>query len=143
MLAVLAEHWIAVFWLARAIEGEGAAWFDNRAEVGAWIAQTAINRSHKSWWVDQEHPLDPISQIVTRDFHGADRVDIPSRWAVELAAEVLENPPEHNAGGALFMLDRRDLVTLNAWHRRGEAVQVFTGPNNHQLYFFTNWVGEE
>lgn len=127
-----------VLWLARAIQGEGAALFgDNRDEVGLWIAHTALNRLNRErhpYWRDK---YATIVDVVRDAFHGVARVKQPEPWAIELARQAL-NREEDIAGGAVFMLSGADLKR-HGWSS-SSAIQAFVS-DGHAFYFFRLWPG--
>lgn len=121
-----------VLYLARAIQGEGAALFgDCRDEVGLWIGHTAMNRMAKPWWPDT------MVGVVSSAFHGYVNVLRPARWAVHLAQQAMERD-EDLAEGALFMLSGKDLED-HGWSS-SSAHQAFVSDGN-EFYFFRTWPG--
>jgi hypothetical protein len=123
----------AVLYLARAIEGEGAGLFENREQVGAWVAHTALNRVESSWWPNT------VEAVVVSGFYGHVRVSEPEDWARDLAREALERE-EDQAQGAVFMLSGDDLKT-RGWGAEG-AIRCFE-QGKYALCFFLEWPGEE
>jgi hypothetical protein len=121
------------WFLARAIDGEGAGFFENWDEVGSWIAHTAINRAMKAWWPDT------VKEIVIRDFHGYVNCKEPEQRFVELAERELDNG-EDVAQGCLFMLSGNDLAK-HGWSAE-KTVKVFKADEGHELYFFREWPGD-
>ena len=125
-----------VILLAKAIEGEGAAFFgDQRDTVGMWIAHTALNRAAKPWWPSS------VGEVVKAAFHGYVNVVEPSEWAIALALGSMERSQDW-AEGALFMLSGRDLDALGISERAKSAIAYFIGPQGHEFYFFARWPGE-
>jgi len=116
--------------LARAVEGEGAALFSNRNEVGQWIAHTAMNRTQRKWW-----PHDLVT-VVTRDFHGYANCQVPQVWALQIAVQAMLRT-EDMTGGAVFVLNRADLQKLG-YDKAGYAIKTFA-EGEHELYFFKVW----
>ena len=123
----------AVFYLARAIEGEGAGLFENREQVGTWIAHTALNRVESSWWPNT------VEAVVVAGFYGHVRVSSPADWAMGLAREALGREVDQ-AQGAIFMLSGDDLKT-RGWSAEG-AIRCFE-QGEYALCFFHEWPGEE
>lgn len=122
----------AVDYLARAIEGEGAGLFDNREQVGTWIAHTVLNRVDSSWWPNT------VEAVVVAGFHGHVRVSDPADWAAELAREAMGRRVDR-ARGALFMLSGDDLEA-RGWNAEG-AIRCFE-QGEYALCFFREWPGE-
>ena len=119
--------------LARAIEGEGAGLFENREQVGTWIAHTVLNRVDSSWWPNT------VEAVVVAGFYGHVRVSEPADWAVDLAREAMGRQ-EDQAQGAVFMLSGDDLET-RGWSAEG-AIRCFE-QGEYALCFFLEWPGEE
>jgi hypothetical protein len=118
-------------YLARAIEGEGAGLFENREEVGTWIAHTVLNRVVSPWWPDT------VQGAVVSGFHGHVRVSRPADWAIALAREAMAREGDL-AQGAVFLLSGEDL-RAHGWRAEG-AIRCFEqGP--HTLCFFREWPG--
>jgi hypothetical protein len=122
----------SVLYLARAIEGEGAGVFENREEVGTWIAHTVLNRLESPWWPDT------IEKVVVEGFHGHVRVSRPSGWAVELARKAMTRQGDV-AEGAVFVLSGDDLGA-HGWRAEG-ALRCFE-QGAYGLCFFREWPGE-
>ena len=121
-------------WLARAIQGEGAALFgDQRDEVGLWIAHTALNRVHHPWW-----PEFGVIKVIRSAFHGVENVRNPDPWAIELAKRAL-NREEDVTGGALFMLSGDDLK--RAGWSSDTAIRSFSY-RDASFHFFRLWPGQ-
>jgi hypothetical protein len=123
----------AVLYLAKAVEGEGAGLFENREEVGTWIAHTALNRLEGPWWPDT------IEEVVREGFHGHVRVSRPSDWAMEVAREAMARKGDL-ARGAVFVLSGEDL-RAHGWRAEG-AMRCFE-EGAHALCFFREWPGDE
>lgn len=144
-LALIGAHLVAsgneiiemtddVLWLARAVQGEGAAFFgEDRDEVGLWIAHTAMNRLDHPWW---EYAT--VADVVRHAFHGVGNVGQPEQWAIELAQQALDRD-EDIAGGAVFMLSGVDLEK-HGWSC-STAIQAFVN-DDHEFYFFRTWPGD-
>ena len=122
----------SVHYLARAIEGEGAGLFENREQVGTWIAHTVLNRVDSSWWPDT------VEAVVVAGFYGHVRVSEPVDWAMDLARQALVRK-EDQAQGAMFMLSGDDLET-RGWSAEG-AIRCFE-QGEYALCFFCEWPGE-
>lgn len=122
----------SVHYLARAIEGEGAGLFENREQVGTWIAHTVLNRVESSWWPDT------VEAVVVAGFYGHVRVSDPADWAIDLAREALARK-EDQAQGAMFMLSGDDLET-RGWSAES-AIRCFE-QGEYALCFFCEWPGE-
>ena len=121
----------AVVHLARAIEGEGAGFFEDRDEAGTWIAHAAMNRVSCPWWPDT------LEGVVRDGFHGHVRVMRPADWALALAREAMSRE-EDLAQGAFFVLSGQDL-DAHGWRGEG-AVRAFED-GGYALYFFREWPG--
>ena len=130
-ISVVGKEPPSVLYLARAIEGEGAGLFENRQEVGTWIAHTALNRLESPWWPDT------IEKVVLEGFHGHVRVSRPSDWAIALAREAMARKGDL-AQGAVFVLSGEDL-SANGW-RAESALRCFA-QGAHALCFFREWPG--
>ena len=118
-------------WLARAIQGEGAALFGpHRDEVGRYIAWTVYSRMGKPWWPHT------VRETVETAFHGTTLVDTPEPWALELArACVLRyRRGQLKADGPLFMLSGADLDAQGIEREGLEVRQVFEH-QGHQMWF--------
>ena len=124
------EH-SSVLYLAKAIEGEGAGLFENRGEVGTWIAHTALNRVEDPWWPDT------VEEVVLEGFHGHVRVSRPSDWAIALAGEAMSRKGDL-AQGAVFVLSGEDL-SAHGWSAEC-AVRCFE-QGEYALCFFHEWPG--
>jgi hypothetical protein len=122
----------AVLYLAKAIEGEGAGLFENREEVGTWIAHTALNRLEGPWWPDT------VEEVVLEGFHGHVRVSRPSDWAVEVARGAMARKGDLTRG-AVFVLSGADL-SAHGW-RAESAIRCFE-QGAHALCFFREWPGD-
>ncbi len=122
----------SVLYLARAIEGEGAGLFENREEVGTWIAHTALNRLASPWWPDT------VEAVVAEGFHGHARIARPSDWAIRLAREAMARQGDP-ARGAVFLLSGDDL-RAHGWRAEG-AIRCFR-QGRYSLCFFCEWPGE-
>lgn len=127
-----------LLYLARAIQGEGAALFGvRRDEVGLAIAHTAMNRLGKTYWPDN------LMEIVTQAFHGYVNVQEPESWALDLARQAMAREGDL-VDGAVFMLSHSDLVARKWTDRAGEAVRVIESPDGkHRFYFFREWPGRD
>lgn len=125
-----------LLYLARAIQGEGAAMFGvRRDEVGLAIAHTAMNRLGKSYWPDT------LQEIVTQAFHGYVNVQEPEAWALELARQAMVRENDL-VNGAVFMLSHSDLVARHWTDRASEAVRIIESPDGqYRFYFFREWPG--
>lgn len=118
-------------YLARAIQGEGAAMFGpKRDELGLWIGHTAMNRLERGWW-----NYKTLVDVVSEAFHGYVNVAQPATWALELAARCIDRD-EDIAGGALFMLSGEDIKRLGFSSR--SAIKQFDHNGLH-MYFFKLW----
>jgi len=122
----------AVLYLARAIEGEGAGLFENREQVGTWIAHTVLNRVDSSWWPDT------VEAVVVAGFYGHVRVSEPADWATDLARKAMGRKDDQ-AHGAIFMLSGDDLEA-RGWSMEG-AIRCFE-QGEYALCFFCEWPGE-
>lgn len=123
-----------VLYLARAIQGEGAALFGpERDEVGLWIAHTALNRLDCGWWPQYE----TVTDVVKDAFHGVANVKDPEPWAIDLARQALARE-EDIAGGALFMLSGDDLER-RGWSSAGAIRSIVYGDKS--FHFFKLWPG--
>jgi len=125
-----------VIYLARAIEGEGAALFEDRDYVGSLIAHVAMNRLDIGWWSES------MVDIVTSAFHGYVNVQIPAPWSVALAEEAIHRE-EDIANGALFLLSQADLEKHGWGHWQSRAVWEVRNEEGHALYGFKIWPGQE
>ena len=121
----------AVRYLARAIEGEGAGLFENREQVGTWIAHTVLNRVDSSWWPNT------VEAVVVAGFYGHARVSKPAGWAMDLAREAMGRK-EDQARGAVFLLSGDDLQ-MRGWSAES-AIRCFR-QGEYALCFFREWPG--
>jgi len=130
-VSVSSEGQLSTLSLARAIEGEGAGFFRNRHEVGAWIAHTALNRVESAWWADS------VGEVVLDGFYGQRRVAQPSDWAIDLAREAMGREQDV-AQGAFFVLSGEDLAR-HGWSAEGTIRSFKEG--GCSLYFYREWPG--
>lgn len=130
-VSVPSEGHLSALALARAIEGEGAGFFGDRHEVGAWIAHTAMNRVESAWWADT------VGEVVVDGFYGQRRVAQPSAWAIDLAREAMDRERDV-AQGSFFVLSGEDLAN-HGWSAEG-TIRSFT-EGRRSLYFFREWPG--
>jgi hypothetical protein len=122
----------SVLYLAKAVEGEGADLFENREEVGTWIAHTALNRVDDPWWPDT------VEEVVREGFYGHVRVRWPADWAINLAREAIAREGDL-AQGSVFMLSGEDL-RAHGWSTEG-ALRCFE-QGAYALCFFREWPGD-
>ena len=125
---------IDALYLARAIQGEGAASFgDMRDQVGTLIGEVAVNRLETGWWGDS------MVDIVTSAFHGYVNVEQPAAWAISLAQAAMHREEDH-AQGCLFVLSGGDLKK----HGWNESDAVFSVEHDgFSLHFFREWPGKQ
>jgi hypothetical protein len=121
------------WFLARAIEGEGAGFFENWEEVGSWIAHTAINRAMQEWWPDT------VKEIVISAFHGYVNCKEPQERFLELAERELDSGVDV-AQGCFFMLSGTDL-RHHGWSSE-KTIKVFKSDEGHELHFSREWPGD-
>lgn len=96
---------VDIFWLACAIQGEGAHLFPHRDEVGIAIAHVVLNR------VDDLYFPATIPDVVQGGFWGALTITQPDEWAISLAQRALELPDTTH--GSLFVFSGDDIRHLN------------------------------
>jgi len=116
-------------YLARCIQGEGAALFPNQDEVGMWIGSVIENRVLSPWF-----PND-IPSVVRQGCHGYTNAMIPDDWAMSLALRVLSEPDASQ--GSYFFLSGDDLRN-NGWSKDTSVKDFYEG--RWSLHFFRKWV---
>ena len=117
-------------WLARTIQGEGAALFgDQRDALARHIAWTVYSRMAKAWWPNT------VRETVESAFHGVVNVRDPEPWALAVARECVlaYRRGQLQADGPLFMLSGADMETLDI--DPGEARVVFTHGQYSMAFF--------
>jgi len=142
-LALMSQPGDDVLFLARAIQGEGAGLFTDRALCGLWIGHTAVNLYQSDW---QAGRWASVADVVRDRFHGYVNVTEPADWAIDLADMVLHE--DDITGGAQAMLSLADLHA-HGWPLRDDLLlHAFTmaeRPNDlwHlQLRFYGTWAEE-
>jgi hypothetical protein len=120
-----------VFFLARAIEGEGCLTMTQPQECATWLVHSVLNRTEKSWWTDS------VQEQVKKNYHGYTRVDTPSEQAISMAMIALSQ--EKRAHVFCFMLSEADLVAHPEWNR-GLIRKTFTSVSGAtSLHFLSDW----
>lgn len=109
------------YWIARAIQGEGADLMDDPVAAGRAIAHTILERRNAGW-------CDTIEQCVREGYWGISNVEFPDEWAIAIAKEI--GPKKTNA---VYVMSFEDCKKLKI--DKGQAVLVMTG-SHHALYFF-------
>lgn len=141
-----AGDWIAVFYLALAIQGEGAGLMGpHRNQAALAIGDVVMNRydrmqqiadPRKRWWGST------VYEIVTapNGFHGYANVKYPEPWAVEAAIDRYYRRASSIPRGVYFVLNHRDLRNLGVGID-DERIVVRIEHDGRGLYFFRQWPG--
>jgi len=136
-LALMSRPSDDVLLLARAIQGEGAGLFTDRALCGLWIGHTAVNLYQSDW---QAGRWASVADVVRDRFHGYVNVEQPAQWALDIARQVLLE--EDITGGAQAMLSLDDLRS-HGWPLRDDLLlRAFTADDGRQLRFYGTWAEE-
>jgi len=136
-LALLGQPGDDVLLLARAIQGEGAGLFTERAMVGLWIGHTAVNLYRSDW---QAGRWASVADVVRDRFHGYVNVEQPAQWAIDLAEKALSG--FDITDDAQAMLSLADLHA-HGWPLRDDLLlRAFTTPDGRQLRFYGTWAEE-
>jgi len=136
-LALMSQPSEDVLFLARAIQGEGAGLFPDRAMVGLWIGHTAVNLYQSNW---QGGRWASVADAVCDRFHGWVNVTEPADWALAIARAALTE--DDITGGAQAMLSLADLHA-HGWPLRDDLLlRAFTAEDGRQLIFYRTWAEE-
>jgi hypothetical protein len=126
-------------YLARAVEGEGAAAFgDDMYLVGLWIAHTVLNLFEAKW---QGGRWPTVAAVVQDRFKGYRHCHEPSDWAWAIAHRALTRERDITQA-ALAMLSREDL-NRHGWPLRDDLlIHEFRGPAGATFRFYRTWAPE-
>lgn len=120
-----------VFFLARAIEGEGCLTMTQPQECATWLVHSVLNRTEKAWWTFS------VQDQVKAYYHGYRRIDTPSEQAIAMALIALSQ--EKRAHVFCFMISEFDFVTHPEWNR-GLIRKTFKNEKGTAaLYFLSDW----
>lgn len=109
------------YWIARAIQGEGADLMDDPVATGRAIAHTILERRDIGW-------CDTIEQCVKEGYWGVANTEFPDEWAIAIAKEVGSRKTN-----AVYVMSSEDCNKLRI--DKGQAVLTMAG-SHHALYFF-------
>jgi len=122
-----------VFFLARAIEGEGCMTMLQPQECATWLVHSVLNRSEKPWWPSS------VREQVEKYYHGYRRIPIPSEEAVSYALVALSQDkrvhPWH------FMVSQKDYDNHLEWDRDLIEKSFYNSDGTAMLHFLSDWPG--
>jgi hypothetical protein len=120
-----------VFFLARAIEGEGCLTMTQPQECATWLVHSVLNRTEETWWTNS------VQEQVKQNYHGYTRVDTPSEQAISMAMIALSQ--EKRAHVFYFMVSAADYDAHPGWNR-GLIRKTFTSVSGATaLHFLSDW----
>lgn len=124
-----------VFFLARAIEGEGCMQMLQPQECATWLVHSVLNRTEKSWWPDS------IQEQVKRYYHGYGSVPTPSEQAVAMALSALAQ--EKRVHGFCFVVSDFDFAMHPSWDRKLIRRSFWDLDSKIGLHFLSDWPEED
>lgn len=120
-----------IFFLARAIEGEGCLTMLQPQECATWLVHSVLNRTEKAWWPKS------VQEQIKQYYHGYRRIDIPSEQAIAMALIALSQ--EKRAHVFCFMISEFDFVTHPEWSRDLIRKTFKNEKGTAALYFLSDW----
>jgi hypothetical protein len=124
-----------IFFLARAIEGEGCLTMLQPQECATWLVHSVLNRTEKLWWSSS------VQDQVKASYHGYTRVDVPSEQAISMAMIALSQ--EKRAHVFCFMLSEADFAAHPGWNRKLIRKSFWNDDGTAQLHFLSDWPGNK
>lgn len=120
-----------VFFLARAIEGEGCLTILQPQECATWLVHSVLNRTEKAWWPKS------VQEQVKQYYHGYRRIDTPSEQAVAMALIALSQ--EKRTHIFCFMISERDFILHPEWNRNLVRQSFWNEKHDAALHFLSDW----
>jgi len=120
-----------IFFLARAIEGEGCLTMLLPQECATWLVHSVLNRTEKAWWPSS------VQEQIKQYYHGYRRIDTPSEQAIAMTLIALSQ--EKRTHVFCFMISEFDFITHPEWNR-GLIRKTFTSVSGATaLHFLSDW----
>lgn len=120
-----------VFFLARAIEGEGCLTMTQPQECATWLVHSVINRTEKPWWTAS------VREQVEKYYHGYVRVDVPSEQAISMALSALARSERTHV--FCFLVSEVDFAAHPSWNR-ALIRKTFTNlDGTTAIHFLSDW----
>ena len=120
-----------VFFLARAIEGEGCLTMTQPQECATWLVHSVLNRTEKPWWTAS------IREQVEKYYHGYVSVDTPSEQAISMALSALAQ--KERAHGFCFLVSEADYVAHPEWKRSLIRRTFGNIDGSTEIHFLSDW----